>query len=281
VGEWIFAERGRGGGRLRAGKVSREEAIRRVEEAPPTLGSIVDACLRMHADAHGKPRWADKRPAYSGFVAMLFAMFPDAQYVNVVRDPRGAVASLMKMGWYSPEVALHAATAHWEASIQRTDHFARNLRPDQLLDVRYEDMVADPHAAFERICAFAGLRAGDTVAEMIEAEREGRFREGGLHERLGQPVTTASVERWRERLEPHQVALVERAAAPWLERFGYRPADDLGAEPRAGDRRELARQRRVFTREWRRSRLGEVARRMIYRRPVAAVPATRDPRPAT
>lgn len=271
VGEWVFAERGRGGGRLRAGKVSREEAIRRVEEAPPTLGSIVDACLRIYADAHGKPRWADKRPAYSGFIAMLFEMFPDAQYINVVRDPRGAVASLMQMGWYSPDVALHAATAHWEASIERTDHFARGLRPDQFLDVRYEEMVADPQRAFEGICAFAGLRGGEAVTAMIEAERTGRFREGGIHERLGQPVTTASVERWRERLEPHQAVLVERAAGPLLERFGYLAADDLDAEPRPEDERELARQRRVFRREWRRSRAGELMRRAIYRRPVAAV----------
>jgi hypothetical protein len=79
VGEWVFAERGRGGGRLRDKGISKADAIERVAAAGPTLGSLVDACFRVHADVHGKPRWADKRPAYSGFVAMLFAMFPDAQ----------------------------------------------------------------------------------------------------------------------------------------------------------------------------------------------------------
>ena len=52
----------------------------------------------------------------------LFAMFPDAQYINVVRDPRGAVASQIPMGWDAPEVALAAATARWEAAVHRTDH---------------------------------------------------------------------------------------------------------------------------------------------------------------
>jgi hypothetical protein len=271
VGEWIFGQRGRGGGRLRDGRVSKADAIERVAEAPPTIGSIVDACLQLHADAHGKPRWADKRPAYSGFVGMLFAMFPDAQYVNVVRDPRGAVASQIPMGWDEPEVALAAATARWEGAIRRTDHFARRLRPDQLLDLRYEDMVSDPQAALERVCEFAGLRAGDAVTTMIHAERRSSYGEGGPQERLVEPVTTASVERWRERLEPGQVALVERATAPLLERFGYLPADDLRADPARGDERELRRQRRLSRREWRASQRGELVRRIVYRRPVAAI----------
>jgi hypothetical protein len=270
VGEWVFAEKGRGGGRLRDGRVSREDAIERVVAAPPTIGSIVAACLQVFSDAHGKARWADKRPAYSGFIGMLFAMFPDAQYVNVVRDPRGAVASQIPMGWDEPEVALPAATARWEGAVARTDHFARELRPDQLLDLRYEDMVSDPRAALDRVCAFAGLRAGDAIETMVSAERQGSYR-GSIHERLGQPVTTASVERWRERLEPQQVALVERATAPLLERFGYRPAGDVGADPSSEDERKLAHHRRLSRREWRASRRGEFLRRLRYRHPVAAV----------
>ena len=267
VAEWIFTEKGRGGGRLLEGRMSREEAIGRVADAPPTVGAIVQACLGLYAELHGKPRWGDKRPAYSGFIGMLFAMFPGAQYVNVVRDPRGAIASQVPMGWDAPEIAVPAATARWEGAIARTDLFAAGLRPDQFLDLRYEDMVADPRAALERLCAFAGLRAGDAIETMIGGERRGTFT--GPHARLGEPVTTASVERWRERLTPQQVALVERASAPHLERFGYRPAGDLPA-PDPAEQRELRRRRRIGRREWRRSQAGELVRRATYRRPVAA-----------
>jgi hypothetical protein len=175
------------------------------------------------------------------------------------------------MAWDPPEVALPAATARWEGAVRRTDHFARGLRRDQLLDLRYEDMVGDVHAALERVCAVTGLRAGGAVETMIG---RGSFR--GRDDGVAGPITTASVERWRERLAPHQVALVERATAPLLERFGYRPADDLDTDPGARDLRELARQRRLSRREWRRSKGGELLRRAVYRRPVAAVP-TRPP----
>lgn len=268
VAEWILTDKGLRGGRLRDGRISRRDAIRRVADAPPTVGSIVQACLQLYAEVHGKPRWGDKRPSYSGFIGMLFAMFPNAQYINLVRDPRGAVASQIPMGWDAPGVAIPAATARWEAAIRRSDHFARRLRPDQFLDLRYEDMVSDPHAALERVCVFAGLRAGDAVETMI-SRRHISLR--GSHKRVAEPITTASVERWREQLQPHQVALVERATAPLLNRFGYRPADDFQADVTPRDAGELARQRRFRRREWRRSQRGELLRRAVYRRPVAAV----------
>jgi hypothetical protein len=273
VARWIFRDPACEAGRLRrrpGERLTRKQAIRRVtRRSAPTVGSIVEQCFRLYANGHGKPRWGDKRPAYSGFIGPLFAMFPDAQYVNLVRDPRGAVASQAQMGWDAEDVAVPAAIARWEAAIERTDHFARDLRPDQLLDLRYEDMVSDPAAELRRICAFAGLAGGDGAIEaMLAADRRHAYK--GIHERLGQPVTTASIERWRERLEPEDVALVEHATASYLDRFGYRPADDVTATPSREGLRELRRQRRTTRREWRASRRGELVRRLRYRRPVAA-----------
>jgi hypothetical protein len=274
VARWIFRDPSCRAVRLRrradGTRLRRRQAIRRVtRRSGPTLGSIVDQCFRLYARGQGKPRWGDKRPAYSGFIGPLFELFPDAQYVNLVRDPRGAVASQSRMGWDAPEVAVPAAIARWEGAIARTDHFAAALRPDQLLDLRYEDMVSDPRAVLRRVCEFAGLATGDDAIEaMLAADRGRTYR--GIHERLGQPVTTASIERWRERLSPEQVALVEHATAPLLDRFGYRPAGGLAASASRADLRALARQRRRSRREWRQSRAAEAVRRVRYRRPVAA-----------
>jgi hypothetical protein len=245
-------------------ELTRRHAVRRIAAAGPTIGSIVEAALRLHAGS--KPRWGDKRPAYSGFIGPLLAMFPDAQYVNLVRDPRGAVASQLEMGWDPAEVAVPAAIARWEGAIARTDEAARRLCPDQLLDVRYEDLVDDPAAELERILGFAQLPAGAAVGTMVSGERHGRF--GRAHALVAEPVTSSSVERWRERLSPQEVALVEHATAPLMERFGYRPASEAEPDPDAVG--ELARQRRANRREWSQTRRDELLRRARYRRPVAA-----------
>jgi hypothetical protein len=267
LAEWIFNTPGHGGQRIRAG-VDRDEAIARVSSAAPTLGSILAECFRMYAGVHGKPRWGDKRPAYANYIPMLFELFPDAQFIHVVRDPRAVVASLMRIDFFPGDDELEAGTAMYEATIRNVDRSARRLRPDQFLDVRYEDMVRDPAGALRRVCEFAGLRGGDAIDEMIAGERGGKFREG-WHDRLAEPVTSVHVDSWREYLESREVALVEHALRRQMERFGYEPSPGLESAPDPAALRELARQRRRRSRRWRRFLAGELKRRVTYRRPVA------------
>jgi hypothetical protein len=271
VAEWIFdpGVRGRGGRRIRAG-IDRAEAIERVVAAPPTLGSIFAACFTMFAEAHGKERWGDKRPNYAPHARTVFELFPDAQLVNVVRDPRAAAASQVAMGWFEPEVALPASTGAWELAVERVDMYANRLRPDQLLDVRYEDLVRDPGAVLARVCEFAGLRGGEAVDEMITAQRRGHLRQD-WHARVAEPVTTAPIASWRERLAGPAVALVEQATERHLARFGYVPVA-AGAAPDPADLAALRAERRRRRRGWRRWAREELKRHhVLYRRPVAAV----------
>ena len=70
-----------------------DELVERMVAAPPTIGSVLGAGFRLYAERHGKPRWGEKRPSVVLNLDAVLAMFPDAQYVNIVRDPRAAVAS--------------------------------------------------------------------------------------------------------------------------------------------------------------------------------------------
>jgi hypothetical protein len=146
---------------------------------------------------------------------------------------------------------------------------ARALVPaGQWLDVRYEDLVRDPGGTLERICAFAGLRGGEAVAEMLARPRRGGLRDE-WHARVAEPISTGPVDAWRERLAPAQVALIDHATRAQLRRFGYAPATD--APPRRRDLRDLRRERRKRALKWRRYALGELKRRHItHRHPVAA-----------
>jgi sulfotransferase family protein len=275
LAEWIFDAPGRGGRRIRAGAFSRAQAIERVEASEPTLGSVFATLFEMFAEAKGKPRWGDKRPAYSVYIDAIFALFPSAQFVNVVRDPRAAAASAVRLGWYADErgSAVASAVASWEAAVRRVDRFARRLRPDQLFDVRYEDMVRDPAATLQRVCDFCGLRGGDAIPAMIAGPRRGVFNEG-WHDRLAEPISTAPIDSFKEDLEPHQVALVEHATGPYLQRLGYVSDASAHAEPRPADLKALTTHRRNRNVKWVRYALGEAKRRHVtHRHPVAARPA--------
>jgi hypothetical protein len=266
VAEWIFDTPWRGGRRLRAGLVDRDAAVARVEAAPPTLGSLFAAAFAVFADAHGKPRWGDKRPGYAVYLDAVFALFPDAQFVNLIRDPRAAAASQIRAPWYRDgrRLSVQAAAANWGVAVERVDRFAAGLRPDQLLDVRYEDLVVNPRGTLAEVCAFAGLEP--EIDAMIEAPRDAALKPS-WHERVAEPISAAPLERWRSELTSRQVALVEHAAGDHLARFGYAAE---GGPPERADVRALAYQHGLRARKWRRYALGELKRRLVHRRPVAA-----------
>ena len=264
MAEWLFDNEGRGQKRIQ-GSTPRDEAIQRMVDGGTTLGSMFAAIFQMYADRHEKPRWGDKRPAYAGFIETMFALYPHAQFINLVRDPRGAVASQMPLGWDAPKVALASSYATWETSVRRVDAFAPELRPDQLIDVRFEDLVRDPRGEIRRVCDWAGLPADDGVIEsMVTEKRKGSFREG-WHDRLNEEIDTTPVDNWRGRMEPHQVAFVERAGAAHFERFGYLPLPGLDATPRKKDLAELERQHARRADKWKRRRREEWVNRLRTR----------------
>ncbi len=53
--------------------------------------------LRAYADRFGKVRWGDKRPAYRHSIWVIQRLFPDAQFIHLVRDGRDCVASMERM----------------------------------------------------------------------------------------------------------------------------------------------------------------------------------------
>lgn len=163
----------------------------------------------------------------SGF---LLEAFPDARLIHVVRDGRDVVSSKLRTpwwkGWRGPN---HLSVGRlppdygeeWEASGRSfpvlaglswktaMDAYARarELAPrEQWLDVRYEDVLADPRRQLTEMLAFAGLAPDDefdrAVSRMnFDGDRRGVF--------------------YRE-LDTATVAMVEKSLADHLELWGYR-----------------------------------------------------------
>jgi hypothetical protein len=246
--------------------------VERMVAAPPTLGSVLGAGFLLYAERHGKPRWGDKRPSYVLNLDAVLALFPEAQYVNVVRDPRAAVASIRrigstrKAGWY--EDGLVAGTELWDRSQRAADRWRRRLGAGQFLEVRYEELVADPEGGLRPLVEFLGLDPAGLEA-MLDFHEAADIKARRMHPLVTRPVTTEAVRKWERDLAREEIAFVEDALAGWMRRYGYEPVAS-GVRVPPGYRRRLRRrrlhQRRKFGRRW----LGERRRGLAYRQPVAA-----------
>ncbi|WP_308402010.1 sulfotransferase family protein [Streptomyces shenzhenensis] len=131
-----------------------EDVAGRITGGPPTLGSALGIALKAYADSHGKARRGDKRPACALHVEEILRLFPDAQFVPLVRDGRDCVASLLGMPWRHR--GFHEAVATWAQVTDGTRRHARRLGPGAWHEVRYEDLITDCEHQLCMICAYLG-----------------------------------------------------------------------------------------------------------------------------
>ncbi len=210
--------------------VDAERVKKEIVEGAPTLGTALAAPYRVYAADHGKPRWGDKRPGYFRNVGVLRALFPDAQVVHLVRDPRDCVASLARMRWWKGGTV--GAVATWAHAVDRAGAARRGLPEGAFHELRYEDLVADPRAELTRLCGVLGEDFEEAMlAPQQEAARLPERQRAGWHRETQNPVGRQRVGSYADVLSAADVALVERVAGSRMRRLGYQPTGGARARP--------------------------------------------------
>ncbi|MFK0169906.1 sulfotransferase family protein [Streptomyces sp. NPDC090306] len=210
----------------------------RIADGPPTLGSALGIALRSYAESHGKVRWGDKRPAYALHVEEILRLFPDAQFVHLVRDGRDCVASLLGMPWWHR--GFHEAVATWAQVMDVTRHHARALGPGRWHELRFEDLVAAPEEPLRAVCAFLGEEFDPGMTEPHRLAGTAVPARKTWHRRTHGAVDSSRAGSYRQRLTPAQIALCDTVLGRRLIRHGYEP----GGTGRPGAA-ELLRYRKV------------------------------------
>ncbi|WP_062344949.1 sulfotransferase family protein [Herbidospora yilanensis] len=203
--------------------LDRVEYVDHAVAAPGSLGSVLGTVFRDYAARFGKPRWGDKRPSYFKHVGMLLRLFPDAQFIHLVRDGRDCVASLMEMPWYKLDV--YHAIANWAEAIDFGRHHAAHLPAGSYYELRYEDLTADPESSLKRLCGFIGEDYDPAMCEPRHVAQVAVPAHKVWHANTHTAVTTARSGSWSNRLEPWQISLCETVLGSRLEAHGYALSD--------------------------------------------------------
>ncbi|GAA0935781.1 sulfotransferase [Actinocorallia libanotica] len=199
------------------------------------------------ADPAEPRRFADASPDLLYSADVLLDAFPDAQLVQVIRDGRDAVAGMLGdervMAWFKPgildltEVFPHPflgvdepawrrrwpeaspaikCALRWRGAVRLSATLRAQVPEEQLLTLRYEDLVADPLAGADRLAEYLGERvSGDALA----------FAAGplGAGSRPLPALPGEEEDRGRPRLTARQTAQVEKVAGRELRTLGYLP----------------------------------------------------------
>jgi hypothetical protein len=205
--------------KVREWRLARRPPRREGRHGAEAYRAALESPYLAYADQHGKPGWGDKTPYYVEHLAEIRRVFPEARIVNLVRDGRDVALSLLRVPFGPANV--WAAAHQWRNAVRAVDRDAEWLG-DDLLTVRYEDLVADPAGVVPGICRFLEiayapgmLAVEETPQDRIAAGQEAWFTE------LYAGITAASVGKWRRQMPPSDVALFESIAGAELERHGY------------------------------------------------------------
>lgn len=117
-----------------------------------------------HAD-----RWVLKTPAHLDNLNLLFQVMPDACVVQTHRDPVQTIPSLASLchlvrSTGSDEADPRETGRVWGERFRKAIEKALDFReaePGRFLDLRYEDLIADPMAQIQRIYDFAGAELSE------------------------------------------------------------------------------------------------------------------------
>lgn len=199
------------------------ERIRRDFAAgPPTYGRLFALFHEHHAERAGRSRWGDKSLHTEHYASRVFAEFPDARIIHIVRDPRDRYASVRKR-WGRDAARVGAATGRWLLSTRAGIRNARRY-PDRYLIVRYEDLATHPEATMRRVCAFIGEPFDPAIMAMNGAPEH---RDTGGNSSFGDiepgAISTRAIGRFREVLRPAETTFIDLAARRSMRTVGYAP----------------------------------------------------------
>jgi hypothetical protein len=182
---------------------------------PDARLDFVERCGGAKLRRVGKRRWGAKcTQDYESYLAK----WPDACFLNLVRDGRDVLASQQNTGAFrnTPEQVARG----WARTHKRFQELLRSPGV-RAYEIRYERLVADPANEVRSLTAFLGLRFEE---DMLDYHRAELTIFGASHlsmDRISMPVDASKVGRWRRDLSEEDLHRFEETAGEIMELLGY------------------------------------------------------------
>ncbi|RLD07333.1 MAG: hypothetical protein DRI65_04920, partial [Chloroflexota bacterium] len=137
--------------------------------------------IKKHIYAHDGKRYISKNPSHSPKVKTLHRQFPDAKFINIVRNPLQVIPSSISLfskhchtygnpeNEYNLQETVIEHSKHWYLYPHQ---YLKTLPSNQYVRVLYKDLVADPEGTIRDIYSRFNFEISPKFAEILRAEAE-------------------------------------------------------------------------------------------------------------
>lgn len=195
-----------------------EDALRDFErafEADRIAASrrLVRRLLDPAAAADGKPYWVEITGEVIEQAPFLLELFPEAKFINMVRDGRAVVAGTLRKVDLTDD--LDRAIERWKRMVLAAARAMREVPADRVATIQLEDLTArDRDATFNRVVSFIGIEDPSQMRRWFDAEISAQRAHDG---------------QWRERIAPGDARTVDRRYRRLVKRLRKQGVDWIPA----------------------------------------------------
>lgn len=207
-----------GAGELRlVGRASKTFRGRRVEECFPEVANHLSAEQLREFGAHyveqlrslapAAERVTDKMPSNYLYIGLIHMALPSARIIHARRDPLDTCVSCFTQFFGNKSFSSDLGTLgrYYRSYDALMAHWRAVLPPGVMLEVQYEELVADFENYARRIVEFCGLNWDPRCLAFYETKRP--VRTASVLQ-VREPIFTRSIGRWRD-YEPWLGPLME------------------------------------------------------------------------
>ena len=181
--------------------------------------------LNTVADVYGQGKdyscIAFKEVWSTEFYSALKRSFPSMKGIVIVRDPRAVVASKNATGEPYPYIFMGRQWRKLTSLAAYLDHAYEDV-----LLMRYEDIVSKPEENVSRICSFLDIEYNESLLDLsLYKDGQGNpWKQNTSYKDIkSRRINARSVDKWKNILDERDVLSIEVFAHDWMRYFGYEP----------------------------------------------------------
>jgi len=215
--------------------------------------SLREFCLSLYGKSTepGAVYFLDKTPRYYLIIPQIAAVFPEARFIFLFRNPLHVLSSIIRT-WLHGRMRLESHYIDLYEGPRLLAEGYRQLK-EKSVRINYEDIIEDPEGRLKEVFAYLELEFDPFLLDS--------FHDLNLAGRMGDPtgvneyrrIDRSPLDKWKEVLnsrfrKKYALRYLARIGADTLETFGFSPGD-LASEvrriesswnPGIGDRIDLA-----------------------------------------
>lgn len=163
----------------------------------------------------------------------------DCKIVFLMRDPRAVIPSSLSVGFYEEQgedgklgtkMFSYKVCKNNEENLKMLKNLPSWLR-NRVALLRYEDFASNPLKEMRRLYKFAGLSVLDSVKTWLNVATHPKIQRSKMKIQGSEAAFTvddaqAAISRWRWKVNPYDISIIELYCKHIMELMGYRRVDN-------------------------------------------------------